>query len=109
MTDRQQQLIEGYLPHPRDPELEWDQYYVLDTSDRVRKVEIREILPHDPYIEYGVYEVSTGRRVDPGWGSEWRGFRMGHLYDNKEDCRHREHDMYDDWEHLRKIQEEENG
>ena len=34
---------------------------------------------------------------------------MGHLYDNKEDCRHREHDMYDDWEHLRKIQEEENG
>jgi len=109
MTDRQRQLIKGYLPHHRDPELEWDQYYVLDTADRVRKVEIREILPHDPYIEYGVYEVSTGRRVDPGWGSEWRGFRMGHLYDNKEDCRHREHDMYDDWEHLRKIQEEENG
>lgn len=37
ITDKQRQMIAGYLPHPRDPELDFDQYYVKDTSDRVRK------------------------------------------------------------------------
>ena len=96
MTDRQRQLIEAYLPHERDMELGDFEYYVLDTNDRVRKVKIRAILPHGDYITYGVYEVSSGRRIDAGWGSENIGFRKANLYDNKEDCKQQAHLMFDE-------------
>lgn len=109
MTDRQKQLIAAYLPHPRDPELGFNEYYVRDTADRIRKVEIREIFPCDDEIAYGVYEVSSGRRIDAGYGSPWVGFRKYALYDNKEDCKDQTHLLYNEWEELRKIQEEEVG
>lgn len=107
MTERQRQLIAAYLPHPRDPELRFNEYYVRDTADRVRKVEIRDILPCDDETTYGVYEVSSGRRIDAGYGSPWIGFRKHTLYDNKEDCKDQAHLLYNGWEELRKLQEEE--
>lgn len=107
MTDRQRQLISYYLPHPRDPELGFNEYYVRDIADRVRKVQVREILPHDNETTYGVYEVSSGRRIDAGYGSPWVGFRKYALYDNKEDCRDQSHLLYDGWEELRELQEKE--
>lgn len=108
MTDRQRELIKAYLPHPRDPELKDGEYYVLDTAWRVRKVEVRDLLPHKDYVTYGVYEVATGRRIDAGWGDVWIGFLKSDMYDNKEDCRNMEHSMYEDWEQLRSLQEQEN-
>lgn len=107
MTEREKQLIAGYLPNPRDPELQEDEYYVRDSAGRVRKVYVRDIWPHDESTEYGVYEVGTGRRIDAGYGDLFRGFRKGHMYDNREDCRNHEHEMYDGWEELREIQQEE--
>lgn len=107
MTDRQKQMIEAYLPSPPDPELGFNEYYVLDKADRVRKVRIRDILPNGDHVTYGVAEVSTNRRIDAGWDSEFIGFRMCALYDNKQDCRDQTHMMYDSWEYLRQLQREE--
>lgn len=109
MTDRQRQLIEAYLPHPRDPELEYDEYYVLDTAGRVRRVRIVDFLPYKDDMTYGVVESSTGRHIDAGDGSPWVGFRMYALYDNREDCRDQTHVIFSGWEELRRIQQEEAG
>lgn len=109
MTERQKQLIAAYLPHPRDPELEDGEYYVMDTAWKVRRVFIGDILPKDDYTTYGVYESSTGRRIDAGYGSPWIGFRKGSMYDNKQDCKDMTHCMYDYWEHLRELQKEEDN
>ena len=108
MTDRQKQMIESYLPHPKDETLKENEYYVLDTADRVRKVYIRSIFCHsgDREDTYDCYEVSTGRRIDAGWDDIWIGFRRGELYDNKQDCKDRTHSMYAYWEELRKVQDE---
>ena len=107
MTDREKQLIAAYLPHPRDPELGFNEYYVRDTADRIRKVEIREINPCDDELSYVVYEVSSNRRIDAGYGSPWIGFRKHALYDNKEDCKTQAHLLYNGWEELRELQEKE--
>ena len=109
MTDRQRQLISAYIPNPRDPELGFDEYYVCDTAGRIRKVKIRDIFPHDEDSTYGVFEVSSGRRIDAGFGSPWVGFYKYALYDNKEDCKNQTHLLYNGWEELRKIQEEDIG
>ena len=78
MTDRQRQLIDAYLPNPPDPTLGDEEFYVLDTADRVRRVQVREILPRGwEEVTYGVYEVSTGNRIDAGWGNPWVGFHRG--------------------------------
>ena len=107
MTERERQLISVYLPNPRDPELEFNQYYVRDTADRIRKVEVRNILPHENEMSYGVYEVTSGRRIDAGYGSQYIGFRKHALYDNKEDCKSQTHLLYNNWEYLRELQERE--
>ena len=107
MTEYQRRQIAAYLPSPRDKTLNDFEYYVLDTADRIRKVYVRDILPHDEETTYGCYEVSTNRRIDAGWGNEFIGFRFGELYDNAEDCRNRTHSFFNGWEELRKIQEAE--
>ena len=63
MTEYQRRQIAAYLPSPRDKTLNDFEYYVLDTADRVRKVYVRDILPHDEETTYGCYEVSTNRRI----------------------------------------------
>lgn len=109
MTDKQRQMIADILPHPRDPELEFDQYYVKDTSDRVRKVRITTILPGAVFEEntYVVREVSTGRIIDAGYGDPWHGFSKAKMYDNRQDCKDDTHWSYSDWEDLRELQMKE--
>lgn len=104
MTERQQKLIADYLPHPRDPELEDNEYYVLDTAGKVRKVYVSGILLHGDYITYECREASTDRKIDSGYGS---GFRKSHMYDNKQDCKNYTHMVYDSWEKLRELQKEQ--
>lgn len=111
MTDREKQMIASYLPNPPDEDRTVNEYFVLDTGGRVRKVYITDIFPsgdiHDDRSTYGVCESSTGRRVDAGYGSIFHGFRMGRMYDNREDCRNMTHEMYDGWERLRELQRKE--
>ena len=112
MTDRQRQMIAGYLPNPRDPELDPFDYYVEDMRGRAITVHIEQIT----FNSYGttIYQVRTesGRLVHGPYetdtelfGGGW--YTMGNLYDNKEDCIHSEHSMYDGWEELRELQQKE--
>lgn len=111
MTDRQKQLIEGYLPTPRDPELEMNEYYVLDQRDRPTKVMIVGIAPKDEETIYQVITTTAGRSVHGPYevagyfGESW--YYMGSLYDNKEDCRACIHSWYHGWEKLRELQRKE--
>ena len=109
MTDKQRQMIADYLPHPRDPELAFGEYYVKDTADRVRKARITTILPGELFEDntYLVREVSTGKRIDAGYGDDWHGFTKAKLYDNKQDCKDETHYFYSDWEDLRELQMKE--
>ena len=111
MTDRQKQLIAGYLPNPRDPDLEPDEYYVLDMRDRPTKVRLVNIAPHGDDTVYQVV-TPTGRavhgpyEVEPDiFGGGW--YYPGALYDNKQDCKDCTHSGYDWWEYLREIQQKE--
>lgn len=114
MTDRERELIKAYLPNPRDPDLPPDDYYVLDNTDRVQRVHIRNIA-YDKE-SYGVYQVFTdsGRLVHGPYessehyeifGGGW--YHMGALYDNKQDCKDCVHSWYHSWEDLRQKQKEE--
>ena len=108
MTEREKAMIEAYLPNPRDPELGDDEYYVLDTAGKVRRVYVSSICPCGEYdTTYGCNEVSTNRRIDAGWGSWYTGFKRSNMYDNKIDCRNQTHFMYDNWEKLRELQAKE--
>lgn len=114
MTERQRQMVAGYLPNPRDPDLGPFDYYVEDMRGRAITVHIQNI----GYNSYGttIYQVRTdsGRLVHGPWetdaellGGGW--YTMGNLYDNKEDCIHSKHCGYDHWEELRELQIKEAG
>ena len=112
MTDRERQKIEGYLPNPRDPELEFNEYYVLDNRDRPTKVHVVNI----GFDKYGqeIWQVFTDKgrlvhgpyEVEPDiFGGGW--YHPSALYDNRQDCKDCTHSGYDWWEHLREIQQKE--
>lgn len=105
MTDRERQLIEAYLPHPRDPELPEGEYYVLDRANRVQRVYVTDIYPHFEGEDELVVVQADTRKTVTGW-MEFGGFPMSDLYDNREDCRARAHVAYAYWEQLRKLEEE---
>ena len=105
MTEREKQLIEAYIPSPKDTSLGVFEYYAQDSSGRVQKVEIVDILPYRETTYYGIVQVNTRKHIK-GW-REYEAFAMGDLYDNKEDCKNDTHLGYDYWENLRKIQERE--
>ena len=112
MTDRQRQMIEAYIPSPPDPELEFGEYYMKDSAERVIRVrvvsvaysmddrdicEVRTVGAKQHAVlnafgEYGRY---------PGWYYRYA------LYDNRQDCRDDTHYIYDAWEDLRELQEKE--
>lgn len=106
MTERQKQMIEAYLPNPRDPELPEGDYYILDNVDRVQQVFISEIYPDmkNDTTTFGVVLSKSRKRYRGGLGYDGS-VHMHELYDNKEDCRDRTHILYDDWERLRTLQE----
>lgn len=110
MTDRDRQLIDAYIPSPPDPELCFGEYYVLDSRGRPIRVRVVNIAS---YRERMVYQVltSSNHLVHGCWETDTETFGGGwyakaHLYDNKEDCRHSSHMMYDNWEQLREKQRE---
>ena len=112
MTDRQRQMIAAYIPGEPDPELDFAEYYMADSADRVIRVrassiaydddqEIRQVITvgNRPHLVYGA-RGECGR--NPGW------YFMRALYDNRQDCRDDTHWMYDGWEQLRAVQRKEN-
>lgn len=101
MTDRQRQMIEAYLPHERDESLDWDEYYVKDTAERIQKVHIFEICPCGEETHYGV-RTDSGKTIRC-FTSDGR-FAKRHMYDNKIDCKNETHFMFDNWEKLRELQ-----
>lgn len=107
MTDREKQLIDAYIPSPRDPELDVFDYYVKDTADRIFKVHIAGIYPTGGLDGENHYSVFTerGKRITDF--TEDGNFPMRHLYDNKQDCRDETHNWYNDWEALRELQRKE--
>ena len=109
MTERERQMIESYIPHPRDESLDFNEYYVLDAGGRCRRVYVSEILCHgvDDEHSFVCRECSTGKIIDAGYGTKWHGFRKASMYDNKEDCKDWTHSMFSGWERLRALQKEE--
>lgn len=103
MTDREKELIEAYIPSPRDNTLDSFQYYAQDSSGRIQKVEITDILPRaEGETVYRVVQADTRKRVK-GW-REYDSYAMSDLYDNKQDCKDETHIGYSYWERLREIQ-----
>lgn len=108
MTDREKQLIEAYIPSPRDEELGLMQYYVQDSNNRVQKVEITSIFPdEDVGTTYLVVQANTRKRIK-GW-RKYETFAKSDLYDNRQDCRDCTHPCYEYWERLREIQQKEDN
>lgn len=110
LDERTRQMIEAYIPSPRDPDLEDGEYYYLQSTakgEQVIRVYALDILPHQNGDEYGIYQQRGCHmvRIDAGYGDPTRGVRKCHLYDNKQDCRDQTHIAMDDWERLRRAEE----
>ena len=107
MTDKERQMIEWYIPSPRDETLDLMEYYWKNDAGKIFKVYITDINPaKNDRTVYGCRYSHNGQRVH-AFG-EWESIGMNNLYDNKDDCRDDTHLMYEQWEYLRKIQEAEN-
>jgi hypothetical protein len=109
MTDRQRQMIEFYLPNPRDPELEPMEYYVEDMRGRAVKVHIQDIAANRDGVAIHQVRTDSGRLVHGPWETEpdligggW--YTMANMYDNRLDCINSEHSMCNEWEQLRELQ-----
>lgn len=109
MTDRERELIGFYLPTPPDPTLGFMEFYMRDSADRVIRVRASEIA-FDNEGEFRLVWRSKGTGVFnaagevgrfPGWYYVWA------LYDNKPDCKDNQHCLYNGWEFLRRLQQEE--
>lgn len=102
MTERQQKMIESYLPNARDESLEAGEYYYKRDDGKVFKVYVTDIIPGDNGTLYGCRYSGTRQRVHTCY--TWDGIPMRHLYDNKQDCRDDAHLLCDYWEELRELQ-----
>ena len=103
MTEREKELIEAYIPNKKDISLEEDEYYVLTANNTIQKGSIRDIGcgARDEIL----YRLRNNRGIVYSWASDNLGFvAMRHLYDNKQDCKNQTHFAYDDWEKLRKLE-----
>ena len=106
MTDREKELIEAYIPSPRDTTLGDFEYYAQDLNGRIQRVEITDIFPTaDGGTLYRVVQTNSRHRVK-GW-CDYDAYAMSDLYDNKQDCKDETHLGYNYWERLREIQQKE--
>lgn len=106
MKERENQLIEAYIPHKRDETLDEDEYYVLTANDTVQKGVLRDIAFNSRGED--IFRLWNGRGIVHCWASDAMGFvTKRHLYDNKQDCKDQTHFAYDGWEELRNYQKEE--
>ncbi len=110
MTERDKQLAAAYIPSPRDPELDVNEYYVMDLAGRVQKVFVTRVFPGEHGEEVYVVAQSNTRRYVNGWVSSdglfADGFIDSDLYDNKQDCKNQTHPAYGKWRDLRRKQQE---
>ena len=104
LTKRQEEMINAYIPSPKDSELGPMEYYVKDSAERIQRVEIRDILPYKEETCYIVVQSNTRKQIK-GW-LDYGAFFMSDLYDNKEDCISNTHTMFNGWERLRELQEQ---
>lgn len=109
MTERERALIDAYLPSPPDPTLDFMDFYMRDSADRVIRVHATDIAFNNEG-EYrkvwrsnrtGVFNAAGEVGNMPGWYYVWA------LYDNKQDCKDNQHCLYNGWERLRELQHEE--
>ena len=108
MTDQEKSMIETYLPHGRDETLGRGEYYCRDGAGRAQRVRLTAIYPNDrgDGLIYGCVYADSGNHFRGYYGKEpFDGVTRGELYDNAEDCRAGTHDVFDNWERLRKAQE----
>lgn len=109
MTDREKLMIDTYIPHQRDPDLDAMEYYWMDNANRVQKVYIRDIMcSFDEPDTYGCLYSATDKAVRD-YNGEYGKIHKSDLYDNKQDCKDRTHSQIDWWESLRNLQEGDNG
>lgn len=98
--ETRKQLIEQYIPSPRDSDLEEGDYYVLSENGVVQKGWISDIAIDRNGNE--IYRLRNKKGVVRCWASDALGYVRKHcLYDNKKDCKAETHFAYDDWEELR--------
>lgn len=103
MTEIEKELIETYIPHKRDKNLEEYEYYILTANDTVQKGVVRDIAFNARGED--LFCLWNGRGVVRSWASNNMGYvTKRHLYDNKQDCKDQTHFAYDDWEKLRELE-----
>lgn len=104
MTEKEKELIEYYIPNPRDESLEDDEYYVLTENETIRKGAVRELAINGNGEK--TFRLWNGRGIVHCWARDNMGYvTKRHMYDNKQDCKDQTHFSYDDWEDLREIQQ----
>ena len=104
LTQREQELIEAYIPHKRDKNLDEDEYYVLTANDTVQKGVVRDLAFNARGED--LFRLWNGRGVVHSWASDNMGYvTKRHMYDNKQDCKDQTHFAYDHWEKLRDLQQ----
>lgn len=106
IDEKTRKQIEAYIPSLRDKSLGVNEYYV-NQNGRVKRGRVRELFETDDGDDLLGLVDDRGRQIHGLW--EFDSFRRCELYDNEPDCRNQTHGAYDDWERLRKIQEDENA
>ena len=105
MTERQKQMIDSYLPNPRDESLDPFEYYYQRDDGKIFKVYISEICPLEHGTGYRCRYSHNGNMVH-AFG-EYETIPMRQLYDNRQDCIDCSHLMFDEWEELRELQKKD--
>ena len=102
LTEREQELIETYIPHERDKNLDEDEYYVLTANNTIQKGVVRDLAFNARGDD--LYRLWNKRGIVHCWASDNMGYvTKRHMYDNKQDCEDQTHFAYDDWEKLREL------
>lgn len=103
IDEKTRKQIETYIPSPRDKSLRPGCDYYVNINGRVYLGHLCDTFPADD--DSNTYGLANDRGIYFRGLWDFDSFRKGEMYDNKIDCRNRTHDMVDDWERLREIQE----
>ena len=107
IDEKTRKQIEAYIPSPRDKSLRPYCDYYVNQNDRVKLGHVRELFETDDGDDLIGLVDDRGRQIHGLW--EFDSFRRCELYDNETDCRNQTHGAYDDWEALRKVQDDKYG
>ena len=79
-----------------DTTLYRDEYYAEDINGKIKRGIMTDIYSDEHGNALYILRNRTGK-INSGYDN-YGGFRMYHLYDNKEDCKNLVHYAYDFWE-----------